>query len=144
LLLWLSIAIALGGRSAWASPDEQSGCSLQVKRGDGYALLALSGFDPSDSSRPLGPLPPETNAVAVLCRRATIVPELADYRVLDRMHLPLALTDGKRVLWLVIVNGQLAVYFPEGKATPEELPVLQQRVDQMQTALQATKRKPDN
>jgi hypothetical protein len=141
----LAACTALAGTSSVQATDTRlnenratgSACKLMVKRADQFTLIDLPDFDPSILSIPL--LPPNTaeNASAVICQRTTIVPLPHDYRVLTEMHLPLALRTDRTTLWLMIESGQLKVQFKDGQATPDEMRALQERLDEMQSALQS-------
>ena len=117
-----------------------SSCELMVKRAGAFAFVELPNFDPSVLSVPLVSPNPTENASAVICHRSTIVPLPDDYRVLVEMHLPLALQAGQTTIWLMMVSGQLEVQFKEGQATPDEMQILQARLDQMQTAILSNQR----
>lgn len=108
-----------------------------VKRANQFTLKELPSFDPSILSIPLTPPSSAENASAVICQRTTIVPRPDDYRVLTEMHLPLALRTDRTTLWLMIESGQLKVRFKDGQATPDEMRAVQERLDEMQSALQS-------
>ena len=129
----LSLAVALPAIAG--AQDRDAECALLSKTGDRYARVPLPGFDPA-SPAPLSVAKPEGGSALILCRRATVLPELSDYRVPAELHLPLALTDERRVLYLEIVDGRLQASLRRGQASPEQEAELKARVDQMQAALQ--------
>ena len=113
-------------------------CSLVTKNGEQYVETPLAGFDPAVTSRPLPPAPPAGSGAMVLCKRATMIPEVTDYRVLAEMHVPLAINAGPKSIYLGAAEGRLQIGMPDGQTvTPAETKALQDRLDQMQSALQA-------
>jgi hypothetical protein len=112
-------------------------CALVVESGAQYAETPLFGFDPAVSSTPLPVPPAQPKPVLVRCTRSTIIPEVSDYRVLAEMHLPLAIAAGGRTLFLGSAEGRFQVGVQDGAVTPEEKTALQDRMDQMQTAMDA-------
>ncbi len=117
------------------APASASPCALTTKIGEQYVDTPLANFNPAAS----GPLPaPAANAVLVVCTRATIVPELSDYRVLTEMHLPLAIKDGKRTLFLGAANGKLQIGIQDGEVAPAEVEALRTRIDEMEDAMTKT------
>ena len=118
---------------ALAAPD--STCALMTRVGDQYLASPLAGFNPAATSVPL-PIPQaNANAAMVMCNRATIVPEVTDYRVLLEMHLPLAIKAGDKTLFLGINKGQLQMGVPEGQSSPDDIQGLRARIDEMQLAM---------
>jgi hypothetical protein len=71
----------------------------------------------------------------VVCNRATIIPEVTDYRVLTELRLPLSIRSGPKTLFLGAAGGKLQVGLPEGQATPEDTKAVQDRLDEMQSAM---------
>ena len=95
----------------------------------------LADFNPAATSVPL-PVPQATADITmVVCNRATIVPQVTDYRVLTDMHLPLAIKSGGKTLFLGAKQGQIQFGVPDGDATPAEIEALRARRDEMQTAM---------
>ena len=117
---------------AVSTPASASPCALTTKIGEQYVDTPLANFNPAAAA----PLPaPAANAVLVVCNRATIVPELSDYRVLTEMHLPLAIKDGKRTLFLGAANGKLQIGVQDGEVAPAEVEALRTRIDEMEDAM---------
>ena len=130
----LLLLLALGLPAVAAAQDRDAECALLSRTGDHYARVPLPGFDPS-SPGPLQAPRPEGSTALVLCRRGTVFPELTDYRVPAELHLPLALTDERRVLQLDIVGGKLQASLRRGQLAAEQEAALKARVDQMQAAM---------
>ncbi len=128
----LSLAVVLPAIAG--AQDRDAECALLSKTGSQYARIPLPGFDPG-SPAPLSIAKPDGGSALILCRRATVLPELSDYRVPAELHLPLALTDERRVLYLEIVDGRLKASLRRGQASPEQEAELKARVDEMQTAM---------
>jgi hypothetical protein len=108
-------------------------CLLVTQAGGQYAETPLVGFDPALTSIPLPAVP--AGAVMVVCNRATIIPEVTDYRVLTELRLPLSIRSGPKTLFLGAAGGKLQVGLPEGQATPEDTKAVQDRLDEMQSAM---------
>lgn len=126
-----SAAPGIAGAPAAAAAPAPA-CSLTTTISGRYVDTPLAGFDPAAP----GPLPtPPINAALVVCNRASIVPQLTDYRVLTEMHLPLAIKDGKRTLLLGSANGKLQIGIQEGEVAPAEVEALRTRIDQMTDAM---------
>ncbi len=134
----LVFSLVAGLPAIAAAQDRDAECALLSRTGGQYARVPLPGFDPS-SPAPLSIEKPEGGAAVVLCRRGTIFPEPTDYRVPAELHLPLAITDERRVLYLEIVDGKLQASLRKGHATPDEEAEVKARVDEMQAAMQAQK-----
>jgi hypothetical protein len=117
-------------------------CQLMTKSGDQYVGTPLPGFDPSVRTVRLPVLQANSNAAMVLCNRTTVVPEVTDYRVLTEMHLPLAISAGGKTVFLGATNGQLQMGVPEGQLTADETKAIQDRIDEMQTAIAGPARPP--
>jgi hypothetical protein len=123
------------GQAGPAPSAAGSSCTLVTKSGDQNLQTPLPGFDPGRNT-PLPPVPP--NGVAVVCNRATIIPEVADYRVLSEMRLPLMINGGSKTILLRLSGGGVELGMPEGQeATPEETKALKARLDQMAAAMRA-------
>ena len=133
----ITLAVALSLPAIAAAQDRDATCALLSRTGDRYARVPLPGFDPATSPGPLSIAAPEGATALVLCRRGSIFPELTDYRVPAELHLPLAITDERRVLYLEIVGGRLQATFRRGVASPAEEAEVKARVEQMQAAMQA-------
>jgi hypothetical protein len=110
-------------------------CVLMVKVGEQYLANPLTGFNPANTATPLPVPEASANATLVMCSRATIVPEVTDYRVPVEMHLPLAIKAGDKSLFLGINKGKLQVGVPEGQSGPDEVKGLSARIDEMQLAM---------
>ncbi|MGZ3276716.1 MAG: hypothetical protein ACXU82_01430 [Caulobacteraceae bacterium] len=111
-------------------------CLLVTQIAGQYAEAPLAGFDPAVTTAPL-PAVSAAGAVMVVCNRATIIPEVTDYRVLTELRLPLSIRAGSKTLFLGASGGKLQVGMPEGQATAEDTKAVQDRMDQMETAMQA-------
>ena len=112
-------------------------CALVTKTGDQYAETTVPGFEPALTSLPL-PAVVAPGAVMVVCNRTTIIPEVTDYRVLSELRLPLSIRAGRRTVFIGVSGGRLQIGTPDGQTvTPEETKALQDRLDQMQTAMAA-------
>jgi len=122
-----------------ASAAPVRSCSLITQANGAYAEVPLPGFDPAITSAPL-PAVTMANAIMVLCNRATIIPEVTDYRVLTELRLPLSIKAGQRALFLGATGGKLQIGLPDGQVTPEETKALEDRLAQMQTAMAAKKK----
>ena len=121
--------------AALAPAAPASSCALMSKVGDQYMASPLLAFNPAMTSMPL-PIPQaNANVAMVMCNRATIVPEITDYRVLLEMHLPLAIKAGDKTLFLGINKGQLQMGVPEGQSSPDDIQGLRARIDEMQLAM---------
>lgn len=118
---------------AAAAPPARS-CSVVTQANGAYAETPLAGFDPAVTSAPL-PAVTVANPLMVLCNRTTIIPEVTDYRVLTELRLPLSIRAGQRTLFLGASGGKLQVGLPDGQVTPEETKTLEDRLDEMQTAM---------
>jgi hypothetical protein len=103
---------------------------------DGATQTPLAAFDTAITTLPLPMVPATANAAMVLCHRDTIIPEVNDYRVLAEMHLPLAIQAGPRTLFLGSAGDHFQVGVQDGVVTDAEKTALQDRMDQMQTALE--------
>jgi hypothetical protein len=111
-----------------------SSCTLVTKSGDQNVETPLPGFDPGKNT----PLPPSAGGIAVVCTRATIIPEVSDYRVLSEMHLPLMINARSKTILLRLSGGGVELGMPEGQeATPDETKALKDRLDQMAAAMRA-------
>ena len=130
------LSVAAGVPAIVQAQDRDASCALLSKSGDRFARVPLPGFDPS-SPAPLSVETPEGGTALILCRRGTIFPEPTDYRVPSELHLPLAITDERRVLYLEIVDGRLQASLRRGRASPDEDAEVMARVDEMQAAMQA-------
>jgi hypothetical protein len=130
--------VAAGAHAQVVGPPAPAApaCAVSSKVGDQYIETPLAGLDPA-SPAPLPVLQANAGAVMVICGRPTIVPEIADYRVLTEMHLPLAIRSGGKTLFLGVKGGQIQFAIPDGDATPEEMSALRARRDQMQDAMAA-------
>lgn len=123
------------GQAVQAPAAAGSACALVTKSGDNNVETPLPGFDPGRNT-PLPPVPP--SGVAVVCDRATFIPEVADYRVLTEMHLPLMINAGSKTILLRLSGRGVELGMPEGQeATAEETKALKARLDQMAEAMQA-------
>lgn len=120
------------------APPPAAPCSLVVENGADYAETPLFGFNPAVTAVALPAPPAQPKPVMVTCTRLTIIPEVTDYRVLAEMHLPLAIRAGGRTLLLGSAEGHFQVGVQDGAVTPEERTALQDRMDQMQVALEAS------
>jgi hypothetical protein len=118
--------------AAPAAPDRS--CVLLTQAGDQFIDTPLAGFDPAVTSTPLPPVT-ITGAVMVVCNRATIIPEVTDYRVLTELRLPLSIKAGQKTLFLGVSGGKLQVGMPDGQATPEDTKAVQDRLDEMELAM---------
>jgi hypothetical protein len=118
---------------AAAAPSVRS-CSVITQADGAYAETPIAGFDPAITSAPL-PALTVANPLMVLCNRTTIIPEVTDYRVLTELRLPLSIRAGARTLFLGASGGKLQVGLPDGQVTPEETKTLEDRLDEMQTAM---------
>jgi len=127
----LLLVAPAGGSVAQPVSSGLSTCSLIVRQGDRYLDDPLPDFDPS-KPQPLVDPGLMRSATGVLCRRDSIIPERADLRVLTELHVPLAIAEGQRLAWLIMVKGQLALNFGSGQANAKEQPTIQSRLDQMQ------------
>lgn len=112
---------------ALAPPPPADGCVLVSKAG---AQTPLPGFDPAKASTPLPQ--PSADPMMVLCDRATIVPQVTDYRVLLEMQLPLVLRVGPKLLVVGAKDGQFQFSMERGVATPAETTALDARRQEMQ------------
>ena len=121
--------------AAAAPAAAESSCVLMVKVGDQYLANPLTGFNLANTAKPLPVPQADANATLVMCNRATIVPEVTDYRVPFEMHLPLAIKAGDKSLFLGINKGKLQVGVPEGQSSPDEVKGLSARIDEMQLAM---------
>lgn len=130
----LLLLLALGLPAIAAAQDRDAECALLSRTGDQYARVPLPGFDPS-SPGPLQVRKPEGSTALVLCRRGTVFPEPTDYRVPAELHLPLAITDERRVLQLDIVGGKLQASLRRGQLAPEQEAELKARVEAMQAQM---------
>ena len=126
--------MALGLPAVGAAQDRDAECALLSRTGGSYARAPLPGFDPS-SPAPLSVKTPEGGTALILCRRGTVFPQLTDYRVPAELHLPLALTDERRVLQIEIVDGKLQATLRRGQLVPEQEAALKARVEEMQAAM---------
>ena len=117
-----------------ASAPAARSCSVITQANGAYAETPIAGFDPAVTSSPL-PAVTIANALMVLCNRTTIIPEVTDYRVLTELRLPLSIRAGQRTLFLGASGGKLQVGLPDGQVTPEETKSLEDRLDEMQTAM---------
>jgi hypothetical protein len=109
-------------------------CSVVNQANGAYAETPLPGFDPALTSAPL-PAVTMANAMMVVCNRATIVPEVTDYRVLTELRLPLAIRAGSKTVLLGASGGKLQVGLPDGPVSPEDTKALEDRLAEMQTAM---------
>jgi len=109
-------------------------CSVITQANGAYAETPIAGFDPAVTTAPL-PAVTVANPLMVLCNRATIIPEVTDYRVLTELRLPLSIKAGQRTLFLGAAAGKLQVGLPDGQVTPEETKTLEDRLGEMQTAM---------
>jgi hypothetical protein len=137
-LVWFVASVAHAQAPAAAAPAPVAGgssCVLMVKVGEQYLANPLTGFNPANTATPLPVPEAATNATLVMCTRATIVPEVTDYRVPVEMHLPLAIKAGDKSLFLGINKGKLQVGLPEGQSSPDEVKGLSARIDEMQLAM---------
>ncbi len=131
----ITLSLALGQPVIAAAQDRDATCALLSRTGERYARVPLPGFDPASSPAPLSIPTPEGATALVLCRRASVLPEMTDYRVPAELHLPLAITDERRVLYLEIVGGRLQATFRRGQASPDEEAEVKARVGEMQAAM---------
>jgi hypothetical protein len=74
----------------------------------------------------------------VACIRATIIPEVTDYRVLTELRLPLSIRAGQKTLLLGASAGKLQIGLPDGPTTPEETKALRDRLDEMNATMAAS------
>jgi hypothetical protein len=121
-----------------ATPDRS--CVLVTQTLGQYSEIPLAGFDPAVTSQPL-PAVTAPGAVMIACIRTTIVPEVNDYRVLTELRLPLSIRAGQKTLLLGASAGKLQIGLPDGPATPEETKALQNRLDEMNAAMAASRPK---
>jgi len=121
--------------AAPAPPAPDAPCALMSKIGDQYLTTPLAGFNPAITSVPLPTPPANAASTIVMCNRATIVPEITDYRVPLEMHLPLAIKAGDKSLFLGINKGKLQLGVPDGQSSAEEMQSLRARVDEMDLAM---------
>ena len=132
----LAALLVLAAPALAAAQQLDAQCALLSKTDGRFARTPLPGFDPAGAAAPLTvPKPPGGEAL-VLCRRATVIPELTDYRVPLEAGVPLALTDERRVLYLYIVDGKLQASFRRGQPSDDEAALVKQRIEQMQAAMQ--------
>lgn len=136
---FLVLTLALSLPAIAEAQDTDADCVVLSRVGDRYARAPLPGFDPVSAAAPLSVPKPEGSSALVLCRRDTILPRTMDDRVPREAGLPLALTDGRRVLMLEIVEGRLQASFRRGQAAPGEDAEIKARVDRMQAAVQQPK-----
>lgn len=118
--------------SAPAAPERS--CVLVTQALGQYTEVPLAGFDPAVTSAPL-PAVTAQGAVMVACIRATIIPEITDYRVLTELRLPLSIRAGQKTLLLGASAGKLQIGLPDGPASPEETKALRDRLDEMGVAM---------
>lgn len=130
----LTLALALCLPAIAAAQDTDADCVVLSRTGDHYARTPLPGFDPATAPAPLSLPKPEGSSALVICRRDDIVPRAMDERVPREAGLPLAITDGKRVLMLELVDGRLQASFRRGHAAPGEDEEIKARVHGMQPA----------
>jgi hypothetical protein len=109
-------------------------CAVVNQANGAYAETPLPGFDPAITSAPL-PAVTMPNAIMVICNRATIIPEVTDYRVLTELRLPLAIRTGSKTVLLGASGGKLQVGLPDGQVSPEDAKALEDRLAEMQTAM---------
>ncbi len=119
-----------------AAQDRDANCSLLSRTGDHYERAPLAGFDPADPAAPFAVKVPPGATALVLCRRGSVLPQITDYRVPAELHLPLDITDERRVVQIDIIDGRLQATFRRGQASPEEQAAVTARVEEMQAALQ--------
>jgi hypothetical protein len=117
-----------------ASAAPPRSCSVVNQANGAYSETPLPGFDPAATSAPL-PAVTMANAVMVVCNRATIVPEVTDYRVLTELRLPLAIRAGSQTILLGASAGKLQVGLPDGQVSPEQTKAIEDRLAEMQTAM---------
>ena len=127
-----ALTLALGLPAIAAAQDTDADCVLLSRTGDHYARTPMPGFDPATAAAPLSAPKPEGGSALVICRRDDIVPRAMDDRVPREAGLPLAITDGKRVLMLELVDGRLQASFRRGQAAPGEDEEIKATVDRMQ------------
>ena len=127
---------AAGPATPGAPAIPERSCLLVTQALGQYTEIPLAGFDPAVTSQPLPPVT-APGAVMIVCMRATIVPEITDYRVLTELRLPLSINTGQRTLLLGASAGKLQIGLPDGAATPEETKALQNRLDEMNAAMAA-------
>jgi hypothetical protein len=94
----------------------------------------LPGLDPNNPA-PISIPKPEGSTALVLCRRGRVLPQPLDWRVPAEAHLPLALTDERRVLVLEIKDGKLSASFQRGSPSPPEKEALDAILDEMQAMM---------
>lgn len=119
-----------------APAPPQRSCMLVTQINGKYLDIPLAGFDPAVTSAPLPPVT-ATGAIMVVCNRATVIPEVTDYRVLTELRLPLSIRAGQKTVFLGASDGKLQAGMPQGEATPEDTAALSARLDQMEAAMQA-------
>jgi hypothetical protein len=131
----LALALAGSAASVAAAQDRDAACALLSRTGDHYARQPLPGFDTASSPAPLTVPNPEGATAVVLCRRGVIVPEMSDYRVLAEAHVPLALTDERRILFLELVDGKIRATLRRGQFMPGEQAAVDARVGELQAQM---------
>jgi hypothetical protein len=119
-----------------ASAAPARACFAVTAANGAYAETPLAGFDPAVTSAPL-PAVTIANPVMVVCNRATIIPEVTDYRVLTELRLPLAIRTGARTVLLGASGGKLQIGLPDGQISAEDTKALEDRLAEMQTAMAA-------
>lgn len=132
LAITLGLGLGLGLPALAAAQDTDADCVVLSRVGDHYARKPLPGFDPATAPAPLSVPRPEGGSALVLCRRDSIVPRAMDDRVPRETGLPLAITDGRRVLQLELVDGRLQAGFRRGQAAPGEDEEIKATVERMQ------------
>jgi len=129
-LAWLAASAAQA-----QAPSPGAGNCFMVIRDRGQSLqIPLTGFDPSVTSTPLPDANPDAGASMVLCNRATVMPELTDYRVPFEMGQALAIRAGRTIVVLSIDKDHLTITTPDNEPADEKARI-QARVDEMQAIM---------
>lgn len=127
----MAILIFAAGLLALSSPASSEECQLLLNKSQPVPIqLTL------DSLTRLNTLPSDASAVA--CPRASLVPMQNDVRVLTEWGVAFGIVeDGPRSLWIWAADGRLQVKVDDGELTPTEAAAVRHWLERSQTLFDA-------